>query len=465
MRYLLSILLIVFTGNAFSQNNINGYEYWFDNNDAVPTKLAVIPGPTLHLDTSISISSLSAGLHSLHIRFTDDSARYSQFVSQFFYKYTAAANTNNQVTGYQYWFDGNDATSILQNVTSTQTYLLNDAINIDTLIQGLHTFSIRFKDDGGKWSGVVSQFFYKYTAPQFGIRQITAFQYWFDGNDASGIVQNVAGTSKFIFLDSLSIASLLEGLHTFSVRFKDDAGKWSGIVSQFFYTYASPQYSSRQIIAYEYWFEADYAARITNSITPTNSLLFYDSLSLASLSDGLHTFSIRFKDDEGKWSGNISQFFSVEKKDSVHSNQITAYRYWFDDMDTSLNLVDLVPFINPYVMDALIPTDGIDSGRHVLHFQFKDANGVWSMVTTDSTSTNVRAVYTFIGNGNWSDVNNWANKMKPPPVLPAGNQIFIDPVTGGNCILNVPQQILSGAGITIRAGKSFIIPGDLNIGQ
>ena len=71
--------------------------------------------------------------------------------------------------------------------------------------------------------------------------------------------------------------------------------------------------------------------------------------------------------------------------------------------------------------------------------------------------------YTFIGNGNWDSAANWFNKMIPPPVLPAGNEIVINPVDTGQCYLNVTQHILSGAKMYINERKILFIPGELKL--
>lgn len=71
--------------------------------------------------------------------------------------------------------------------------------------------------------------------------------------------------------------------------------------------------------------------------------------------------------------------------------------------------------------------------------------------------------YTFTGNGNWTNAANWQNGSIPPSPLTSGNAIVIDPVSGGQCILNTTQLISAGARITVNSGKSFLIPGQLQI--
>lgn len=71
--------------------------------------------------------------------------------------------------------------------------------------------------------------------------------------------------------------------------------------------------------------------------------------------------------------------------------------------------------------------------------------------------------YTFTGNGNWNIASNWNNNTIPPAVLPAGSEILINPIAGGECILNVSQTVSNGAKITVISGKKLTIPGNLII--
>ena len=69
--------------------------------------------------------------------------------------------------------------------------------------------------------------------------------------------------------------------------------------------------------------------------------------------------------------------------------------------------------------------------------------------------------YVFTGEGNWNQVSNWTNNNVPPSPLPAGQEIFLNPVL--NCNLNVPYTISSGGKIVLISGKNFVINGNLNL--
>lgn len=76
-------------------------------------------------------------------------------------------------------------------------------------------------------------------------------------------------------------------------------------------------------------------------------------------------------------------------------------------------------------------------------------------------SSDFNGNYIFKGNGNWDKTSNWLNYAIPNIVLPSGNSILIDPLSNGQCNLNVTQTISQGATIKVNAGKNFVVPGNL----
>jgi subtilisin-like proprotein convertase family protein len=95
-------------------------------------------------------------------------------------------------------------------------------------------------------------------------------------------------------------------------------------------------------------------------------------------------------------------------------------------------------------------------------------NGWGLSINTNSnactfSSTPLATTYTFTGNGNWNVAANWSSGVIPPATLPANASIVINHTVGGNCILNVTQNIAQGANLTVVTGKNLLIPGTLNI--
>jgi PKD repeat protein len=79
------------------------------------------------------------------------------------------------------------------------------------------------------------------------------------------------------------------------------------------------------------------------------------------------------------------------------------------------------------------------------------------------TVSPINFTYTFTGNGNWSDAVNWAGNAVPPSLLPATNTIVIDPVSSGQCIVDIAQQLAAGAVFIVNPGKRLLLPGVLRI--
>ena len=69
--------------------------------------------------------------------------------------------------------------------------------------------------------------------------------------------------------------------------------------------------------------------------------------------------------------------------------------------------------------------------------------------------------YTFTGNGNWMDAANWSNNTIPSTTSPSGSIIIINPVSGGECVVNVPISISSGIKIKIENSKQLRMSSNL----
>jgi CubicO group peptidase (beta-lactamase class C family) len=76
-------------------------------------------------------------------------------------------------------------------------------------------------------------------------------------------------------------------------------------------------------------------------------------------------------------------------------------------------------------------------------------------------SLDYKCQYQFSGNGNWTEATNWQNNIIPPSTLDKDAEIIINPAAGGACILNKAQQLLPGTKLTLQAGASLKIEGNL----
>lgn len=127
--------------------------------------------------------------------------------------------------------------------------------------------------------------------------------------------------------------------------------------------------------------------------------------------------------------------------------------------NVNLHLIDTS--IASFTSDRQIKAKQKGTTQLVANFYgFSDTTYIY--VQDSVVYNNTGTIYIFNGNGVWSDASNWVNQIKPPIELPAGSQIFIDPVSGGECLLDVPQKLMPGSLLRVETGKKFRIPGNIS---
>jgi len=141
--------------------------------------------------------------------------------------------------------------------------------------------------------------------------------------------------------------------------------------------------AQNKINSYQYWFDNDYSSRKLTLVSPVEHLELDALLPLENISEGLHIFTIRFKDSKGKWSIPVNHYFY--KQNSIHeANKIVAYRYWFNE-DIENTTYDFVTnAVQLLTLNDDLDLTGLENGEYIIHFQFKDISGKWSLVTSDN---------------------------------------------------------------------------------
>jgi hypothetical protein len=214
--------------------------------------------------------------------------------------------------------------------------------------------------------------------------KITEYEYWFD-NDYAGKVNLQTAPQQIAILDStFNTNSLSVGLHSYHTRFRDDGGQWSSVVTEVFHKLPIVAANTRKITEYEYWFDNDYAAKVTTNVAPQQIFTMNNGIDASALPVGLHYFHTRFRDDGKQWSSVVSEVFHKLNVSPSIPNLITDYRYWYDMDNSNMFSVSLPTPVNPYQLIRSINTCNLPSGDHRIHFQFKDLRQAWSSVITDT---------------------------------------------------------------------------------
>jgi hypothetical protein len=381
--FYLFILFFVLIG-TYGQNNVAGYEYWFDNNYSGKVHTVVAPVPQLTVNSNVATSGLESGIHTLNIRSWDSNGLFSSTLSGFFYKVPNQAIFDRKIVAYEYWFDNDYANKVSQTATNQETFSLNTTVVPSALASGIHTFNIRFKDNTGFSSSTLSSFFYKVPEQATFDRKIVAYEYWLDNDYANKVSQNATNQETFSLNTTVVPSALASGIHTFNIRFKDNTGLSSSTLSSFFYKVPEQATFDRKIVAYEYWFDNDYANKVSQNATNLETFTLNESIVPNLLANGIHTFSIRFKDNTGFSSSALSSFFYKNQNGISILKNIVAYEYWFNDDYTNVTSKSITPSEIANINTFVIPESaGLGAGNHLMNIRFKDDSGLWSSIATD----------------------------------------------------------------------------------
>lgn len=224
-----------------------------------------------------------------------------------------------------------------------------------------------------------------------GQNRINSYEYWFDSNYSAHINVSVSPSPVLQLNTSINTTALNMGVHTFNIRFLDDSGHYSSVISDFFVSSGA----SNNLSHYQYWFDNEYSLAITQAINPQTQLSLNSSIDASSLNNGMHQLHIRFKEAGGIWSSVVSSFFQKSGNGNSSVNLITAYKYWLDSISAPVTMVQLQVPVNPYQLINNLDMTNVVKGSHVLNIQFRDTSGLWSSVLSESFVKNPLPIASF----------------------------------------------------------------------
>ncbi len=361
IRYLLIAAAALMCTAATAQKTIAKRQYWIDGNITKAQTLAESP-------TSISIGDLMPGLHSLTVRVKDSDGLWSSQVAKYFIvPFVSTSVTSNSIEKHQYWIDGN----LRAAVTSASK---PSAIVIGDLNPGLHSLTVRVQDNTGMWSSQVAKYFIvPFVSNDVTSKTIKEHQYWIDGKIEARVTQEQQ--PDIIEID------LKPGLHSFTVRVKDNTGMWSSQVAKYFIVPTTEtSVGDKSIVLHQYWIDGKLDAIIES---PTQ--LATIDISNPKLKPGLHSLTVRVKDSEGLWSSQVAKYFIVKDDDVMEDVTITCYMYWFDEETDDFKTGPLESAAGTMDIDI----SDVEAGIHTLWWRCGDSKGAWSearSVTFESKS-------------------------------------------------------------------------------
>ena len=416
IRYLLIAAAALISTAATAQKTIAERQYWIDGNITEAQVLAESP-------TSISIGDLKPGLHSLTVRVKDSEGLWSSQVAKYFIvPFASTSATSNSIEKHQYWIDGD----LQAAVTSTSQ---PSAIVIENLKPGLHSLTVRVQDNAGLWSSQVAKYFIvPFASTSIADKTIKEHQYWIDGQIEARVTQEQQP-------EIIDIESLKPGLHSLTVRVQDNAGMWSSQVAKYFIVpFNETTVENKEIVLHQYWIDGKLDAIVSSATQPSTI-----DISNPKLKPGLHSLTVRVKDNAGAWSSQVAKYFIVKDDDLVEETAITRYMYWFDDASDDLHTGPLASASGTMDIDI----SDVEAGTHTLWWCCGDSKGTWS--EPRSVTFECRSLYNYTvpesGIGTFSaDVN-----LTLPEGLNAHFCTYLQEVDEGLAIkiLNIDGQVIN----------------------
>ena len=289
--------------------NIVSYEYWLDSDYANKVNTDVTNNQQVNVNQMLDYSTLKEGLHLINIRFKDSQGNWSSSMSKFFYKEVISATGSSDIVNYEYWLDNDYAAKVVKDVAASPLLTINEMLDYSALKEGLHLFNIRFKDSQDKWSSLSSKFFYKSPLAASGAVQLEEYEYWFDDDYGNMVNQSITSTEELSLNESFDFSNLKEGLHSFNIRVKDNLEKWSSPLTKFIYKKPVDGNIAKEVVNYQYWLDEDFANATIISVANSSDVELIENLNFSDLLAGTHQLNIRFQDNDGKWSGVLTEEF------------------------------------------------------------------------------------------------------------------------------------------------------------
>ena len=224
-----------------------GLRYWFDND---VSQIQTVDGVSGLF--SIDVSSIQDGIHTLHYQVVDNNDQVASIRSAVFLKPTSSIGMPSATTAssLRYWFDNSPDVQVSSNLNGIRM------VDVSMLDDGLHTIHYQIVDSQGELCTPLSSTFLKFgftidvqTVPT----QAQSVRYWFDGDESTMKVTDIANASQIIDLSEME-----PGIHTLYYQLIDVYGDVSSpVASVFLKNFDKPEEEANRIVKYDYWMNDD----------------------------------------------------------------------------------------------------------------------------------------------------------------------------------------------------------------
>ena len=321
-------------------------------------------------------------------------------------------SAQGRVVQGEYFWDGDpgqgNGTALLAtdgNFDKALEHLFQSGIDVSSLNQGAHSFSVRIKGFDGTWSNAFRQTIYIDDGPLAAITRtfkLIQGEYFWDGDPGLGNgTALLAADGNFdqaleqLFQTGINVSSLNSGAHSFSVRIKGSDGTWSNAFRQTIYIDGPFVAITRpfKLIQAEYFWDGDPGPGNGTALLAADGnfdqaleQLFQNGIDVSSLNLGAHTFSVRIKGFDGTWSNAFRQIIHIDGPliAITRTFKLTQGEYFWDNDPGQGNATPLLAADGNFdtvlenLMKNNIDLSSLSLGAHSFAVRVRGFDGSWS---------------------------------------------------------------------------------------
>ena len=285
----------------------------------------------------------------------------------------------------EYFFDTDPGIGNGTNISVTtpaDSVEINFTASVSSLTKGLHNLYVRMLNDSGVWSQAENRLVNVYTV--IANQNIVKSEYFFDTDPGVGLGTAISvGTTgdSVEFSSTISVSALTKGLHNLYIRTKNINGVWS--ISENRLVNVFTVIANQNIVASEYFFDTDPGVGLGTSISSgaaADSVDFVSTITVSSISLGLHNLYIRTKNSNGVWSISENRLVNVYK----NSNSIIVASEYFINTDPGVgngvgSLIATPADSVEFTTSAPVAGLGLPLGTNYIYERTQNSDGVWSL--------------------------------------------------------------------------------------
>ena len=317
LNHIVLLLLGLCSAGSMAAQSLHRIELFLDGDPGYGLATAFTD---VHVDgneLTFDLAETAHGAHILYVRAQDTEGRWSATMSRplFIDRY-------QDIVYVEYFFDtdpgvGNANAVQLPDQAYKGNLQLNLDLDIDGLSLGEHELFVRARDRYDQWTDVMSRRFEVVKKddvtpdPPQPVGDFACLEYFFDTDPGYGLGRRLAtprlGSNTYV----MDFTDVPDGAHVLYLRAQDTNGTWSATMSRPLYVFRP----AGKVVAVEYFFDGNDPGEGLAQSAPvpddTDSAFAFD-VSIEGLEVGDHQFSLRARDDRGRWSLLRSEPFFVE---------------------------------------------------------------------------------------------------------------------------------------------------------